>query len=100
MKEYKNGNEAAIIILHEIYGINRFIEEVCIQYHNDGFDVFCPQLLGKENFTYEESSSAYLMYSVLNCLAKRTSLMKRAQVPTLIFLMKSVLMFIKKLKNK
>ena len=62
MKEYKNGNDVAIIILHEIYGINRFIEELCIQYHNDGFDVFCPQLLGRENFPYEDSSGAYAYF--------------------------------------
>jgi dienelactone hydrolase len=62
MKEYKNGNKAVIIILHEIYGINRFIEELCIQYHNDGFDIFCPQLLGRENFPYEDSAAAHAYF--------------------------------------
>jgi len=62
MRAYKNGNEAAIIILHEIYGINRFIEELCIQYHNDGFDVFCPQLLGREHFPYEDSATAHAYF--------------------------------------
>jgi len=59
MLEYKNNNEIAIIILHEIYGINKFIEEVCEDYHGAGFDVFCPAMLKREGFSYKDSLDAY-----------------------------------------
>ena len=59
MLEYKNNNEIAIIVLHEIYGINKFIEEVCQDYHAAGFDVFCPAMLKRESFSYKDSLDAY-----------------------------------------
>jgi len=59
MQEYKNNNEVAIIMLHEIYGINKFMEEICEEYHAAGFDVYCPSLLKKECFLYANSSEAY-----------------------------------------
>jgi dienelactone hydrolase len=59
MPEYKNNNEMAIIILHEIYGINKFIEEVCEVYHGANFDVFCPSMLSRESFLYKDGLDAY-----------------------------------------
>lgn len=59
MQEYKNNNEVAIIMLHEIYGINKFMEEICKEYQAAGFDVFCPSLLKQGSFLYEDSSEAY-----------------------------------------
>lgn len=47
------------MILHEIYGVNRFIEDVCDEYHRLGFDVFCPEMLGEKCFLYSETSEAY-----------------------------------------
>lgn len=52
-------NHQAVIILHEIYGINAFIREQSQAYQNAGFDVFCPNLIGRVPFTYEESQEAY-----------------------------------------
>ena len=50
----------AIIILHEIYGINQFIKDQCRYYENNGFDVFCPNLTGRvEPYSYEEEGLAY-----------------------------------------
>lgn len=58
--KYENNSEAAIIVLHEIYGRNAFIKEVCEEYYQDGFDVYCPNLLGVNKiFSYEEASGAY-----------------------------------------
>ncbi len=54
-----SNNKRAIIILHEIYGANRFIEEVCFEYHMQGFDVFCPEMLRRKCFLYSEASEAY-----------------------------------------
>lgn len=65
MLEYKNNSEIAIIILHEIYGVNKFIEEVCEDYHGAGFDVFCPSMLKRKSFSYKDSSEAY-SYFVAN----------------------------------
>lgn len=55
-------NKIAVIILHEIYGINRFIEELCTEYNVQGFDVFCPNMIQKENFLYSESTEAYQFF--------------------------------------
>ncbi|SET52294.1 Dienelactone hydrolase family protein [Enterococcus malodoratus] len=45
-KNLIKGSENAVIILHEIYGLNQFILDVCNQYSEKGYDVFCPDLLG------------------------------------------------------
>ena len=55
-------NKQAILVLHEIYGINGFIEETCRKFQNAGFDVFCPNLIGRPAFPYEESEKAYLYF--------------------------------------
>ncbi|EJL0886217.1 dienelactone hydrolase family protein, partial [Salmonella enterica] len=38
----KADNDNAIIVLHEIYGINDHIKRMCDIYHESGFDIFCP----------------------------------------------------------
>ncbi|MBO0410190.1 dienelactone hydrolase family protein [Enterococcus hulanensis] len=53
-------SDTAIIVLHEIYGINSFIKQVCKKLFDTGYDIFCPNLLdGSELFTYEQSDEAY-----------------------------------------
>jgi dienelactone hydrolase len=59
MNEYKNNSKIAVLVLHEIYGVNRFMDDVCKEYHRQGFDVFCPNLLRRECFSYSEVSEAY-----------------------------------------
>lgn len=54
-----DNNKNAIVILHEIYGINQFMEEVCLEYRNKGFDVFCPDMLLRKYFNYSEAAEAY-----------------------------------------
>jgi len=57
-----SNNEIAVIILHEIYGINRFIEELCTEYNMRGFDVFCPNIFQREYFLYSEATEAYQFF--------------------------------------
>jgi Dienelactone hydrolase and related enzymes len=60
LKEYKNESKRAIIILHEIYGINRHIERICNEYCLKGYDVYCPDLLDrKHSFEYSQCEEAY-----------------------------------------
>lgn len=60
MIEYIAENKIAIIVLHEIYGLNQFIQEECLRYHHEGYDVFCPNLLGERPpFTYTKKEEAY-----------------------------------------
>ncbi len=62
-KEYINNNNKAMILLHEIYGINKHIEEVCQYYLNKGYDVYCPNLLSRDRpFDYSQSEEAYLNF--------------------------------------
>lgn len=51
--------ENAIIVLHEIYGLNEFMEKVCSDYKRQGFHVFCPDLLKGKHFLYTEEAEAY-----------------------------------------
>lgn len=49
----------AIIVLSEIYGNNDFIEGQCKKHQEDGFEVFCPNIIGKPPFPYDASAEAY-----------------------------------------
>lgn len=60
MDIYKNNSDIAIIILHEIYGINQHIKGVCKYYSEQKYDVFCPDLYkGNGSFKYIENEVAY-----------------------------------------
>lgn len=59
MIEKITNHKNALIILHEIYGVNRFMEDVCTTYHMQGFDVFCPDMLQRKCFSYSEATEAY-----------------------------------------
>jgi len=57
---YKNGSDIAIIILHEIYGINEHINDVCDFYVMKKYDVYCPKLFEHDiPFSYVENEVAY-----------------------------------------
>lgn len=49
----------AIILLHEIYGKNRFINTLCETYRKPGFRVYCPDLNQGRVFDYHETEAAY-----------------------------------------
>lgn len=57
-KKVENGKRA-IIVLHEIYGVNEFIQEQCQKFREVGYDVFCPNMVDKPPFSYEKSEEAY-----------------------------------------
>lgn len=49
----------AILLLHEIYGINEFIHSVRKKLEQRGFDVLCPNMTAIQPFAYEERQKAY-----------------------------------------
>lgn len=57
MYQIKNGNQNAILLLHEIYGINQHIKDTANDLASNGYDLYYPNLLGVENyFKYENES--------------------------------------------
>ncbi|OPJ64191.1 dienelactone hydrolase family protein [Clostridium oryzae] len=60
MIKFINNNERVIIVLHEIYGINQHMHQVCEYYSSLGFDVICPDLLSlNKSFDYAVEQEAY-----------------------------------------
>ena len=59
MNKIDNNHQTAIIMLHEIYGINPFIKTLAAEYQQEGFAVYCPNLLKRAAFSYAEAQSAY-----------------------------------------
>ncbi|HEY4554232.1 MAG TPA: dienelactone hydrolase family protein [Bacillaceae bacterium] len=55
----KQQDDTAIIVIHEIYGINAHIGKVCEELSQHGFNVFSPDLLERKAFDYTEESEAY-----------------------------------------
>lgn len=55
-----NNSDSAVIILHEIYGINQHIQLVCEKFSMHGYHVICPNLIGlTKPFNYELEQDAY-----------------------------------------
>ncbi|MEK4229416.1 dienelactone hydrolase family protein [Solibacillus sp. FSL H8-0538] len=52
-------NERVTILLHEIYGVNKYIHHFANRLSQDGMDVVCPDLLGGNVFSYEQQAEAY-----------------------------------------
>lgn len=60
----ENKADIAIILVHEIYGINQHITNLYEKLSQNGFDVFCPNLLGTERpFRYDQESDAYQYFN-------------------------------------
>lgn len=58
-----NRSDSAIIVLHEIYGINHHMKDVCQSFSESGFDVYCPNLLERDQpFDYSDEKTAYLYF--------------------------------------
>jgi len=50
----------AIVLLHEIYGVNAHIQHYANEFIDLGYDVYCPNLLQLEQpFLYEQEQQAY-----------------------------------------
>lgn len=55
--------DSAVIVLHEIYGINRHITDTCAALHAEGHDVYCPDLLDRpEPFPYDRRDEAHAYF--------------------------------------
>ncbi|REE70521.1 dienelactone hydrolase [Paenibacillus taihuensis] len=61
MLRIQKGSDTAVIVMHEIYGINAHMELVCNTLSGYGVDAWCPDLLnrGEAAFAYAEESDAY-----------------------------------------
>lgn len=60
MLKLDKGSKNLVIVLHEIYGINLHMKEVCRSLAEQGFDVICPNLLHRqEPFAYSQEGAAY-----------------------------------------
>ena len=63
MHALTNDFRTAVVILHEIYGVNRYMMDMCAHFHARGHDVFCPNMLGRESpFSYAEEAEAYAWF--------------------------------------
>ncbi len=59
-----NHSDTLIVVLHEIYGINDHIKEICQKYFLQGYDVICPDLLcGEPFYDYDQEKEAYLYFT-------------------------------------
>lgn len=55
-----NSSDIAVILIHEIYGINKHVIDMFEHFEELGFDVICPDLLNlDESFDYEQEAKAY-----------------------------------------
>lgn len=53
-------SDTAIIVIHEIYGINQYMKSFCGLLSEQNFDVICPNLLGRDTpFNYSQEELAY-----------------------------------------
>lgn len=60
MLTYLNKSETAVVVLHEIYGLNQHIQDVCIDLSKYNMDVFAPNMLESETvFKYNQENLAY-----------------------------------------
>lgn len=60
MISISNQSDTIIIVIHEIYGINEHITEVCQALSEQGYDVICPNLIERDKpFQYIEEELAY-----------------------------------------
>jgi dienelactone hydrolase len=60
MLNYIHHADTIIIVLHEIYGVNQHIIDICEEFSKCGMDVIAPNLLkDKESFRYDQEAIAY-----------------------------------------
>ncbi|MED4695105.1 dienelactone hydrolase family protein [Peribacillus frigoritolerans] len=60
MLNIQKKSDTVIIVIHEIYGLNRHMQGFCELLSKQGFDVICPDLLERETpFDYSQEEAAY-----------------------------------------
>lgn len=64
MIHFRKNSDSAIIVLHEIYGLNRHIVDFGRALSDYGFDVFCPSVYNQETtFDYADEEAAYMHFT-------------------------------------
>lgn len=64
MQTTQPNNRQAILVIHEIYGINKHITDLSHHLQVLGFDVFVPDLLGgRSSFDYTQADEAYRYFT-------------------------------------
>ncbi|MFA6942059.1 MAG: dienelactone hydrolase family protein [Clostridiaceae bacterium] len=51
--------KTAVVLLHEIYGINNHILSIYNKFRNEGYDTYCIDLLNGKTFNYDKAEEAY-----------------------------------------
>ncbi|MDP1420534.1 dienelactone hydrolase family protein [Peribacillus simplex] len=60
MLHIQKDSDTVIIVIHEIYGLNQHMQGFCESLSKQGFDVICPNLLGRKTpFDYSQEEAAY-----------------------------------------
>ncbi|MGJ7036213.1 dienelactone hydrolase family protein [Anoxybacillus eryuanensis] len=59
MLKHCNYSDVAVILIHEIYGINDHMKHVAQMIAAKGYDVYCPNLLNRDHFHYDDEADAY-----------------------------------------
>ncbi|RIX51410.1 dienelactone hydrolase family protein [Paenibacillus nanensis] len=60
MIRIQHNADTLLVVIHEIYGLNRHMEGICESLAEQGFDVICPNLLKRKTpFPYSEEEMAY-----------------------------------------
>jgi len=63
MIRIRRDSSTAIIVVHEIYGLNEHMRFACQTLSGHGYDVFCPDLLGRGiPFDYSQEEEAYASF--------------------------------------
>ena len=52
----------ALVLLHEIYGVNAFMRRQCARFTAAGWQVVCPDLLHRPAFAYQQADEAYRFF--------------------------------------
>lgn len=58
-----NPSDKAVILLHEIYGVNDFIKLTADRYARMGFQVFIHDMLHGQSFSYDQADEAYQYFN-------------------------------------
>jgi len=67
MLTYLKKSETAVVVLHEVYGINQHIVDICLDLSKEHMDVFVPNMLESETvFNYNQENLAYNNF--FNCI--------------------------------
>jgi dienelactone hydrolase len=60
MVSNKQETKIAVVVIHEIYGVNQHMNSFCETLRSHNFDVFCPALFTNESvFNYSQEQIAY-----------------------------------------